>query len=305
MIIKQSHQSYKSFDDFICKNIVCSFIGVYMKNLYRFELKRLLHSIGFWVALCTGMIISIIDIIFNGIPMSKYVVEPSEALEYTLLSPIKVCENWMGATYYWNGKILLLMLPLLATMPFAYTFYKDNVNGVYNSICTRISKKYYKRCKFVVTFLSGAFVTGFPFLFNYMAYLTLMPSINPEPGSVSDHLGTKSYFADIYYEHVNVYILVSIIMIALFGGAMAVTALYASFYVNKIYTVYVYPCLLYIGMICLCDILGIQEWEPNIFLDSSINYQRLVPFIVEFIIVMLVAIYEFFVSGRNKEGVGL
>lgn len=276
-----------------------------MKNLYRFEFKRLIHSAGFWIALCTGMIISILDIVLHGIPMSKNVMDPAEMTEYILMSPVKVCENWMGATYYWNCKVLLILLPLLATMPFAYTFYKDSMDGISNSICTRISKYKYRKCKFVVTFLSGAFVNGVPFLFNYMAYLALMPSINPDPGSLSDHLGTKSAFASIYYGHVNLYIIASIFMIALFGGAMAVTALYASFYVKKIYTVYVYPCLLYVGVICFFDILELQSWEPNRLLDPSINVYRLIPFVVEFLVIMVIAIFEFFLSGKKKESVGM
>ena len=274
-----------------------------MKKLLNFEMKRTLHSKGFWISLGIGVVIALFDFFTYGLAWSRELVGLDECREYILFIPVKVAENWLGGKVYWTSKALLFLLPLLSVLPFAYSFYGDMSDGMINVLCTRISKKVYMKCKYIVTFVSGMIAVIIPWLINYMLCLLVMPSINPQVASLADHIHANDSYAWLYYHHNNIYIILSIIILGLYAGVLAVSALYASFYANKIYTVYIYPYMIYIGFVCLFDLLGFKNWEPINMLDPVFSGGKLIPFIVEFVILMSISIYEFFIKSKERDNV--
>ena len=113
-----------------------------MKQMIKFEVKRMLRNPGFYIAMMIGLIVSAAHWIVEVLPvvrrMDKYM-----SLDFALLYPPNLYNSWICEGNNMYSYLYLLILPILVTLPYAATFFSDVNNHLIEFICTRADKREY------------------------------------------------------------------------------------------------------------------------------------------------------------------
>lgn len=271
-----------------------------MKQMYLFEVKRMLKNPGFYIALLIGGIISIVHWVMLVIPyalkLDKYM-----SMDIALKYPSNLYNNWICEGNNMYSYLYFLILPILVTLPYATTFFSDVNNNLIAFICTRTSKKQYFYAKFAAVFLSGGIVSSVPLIFNILLCMAVVPSIKPEAADSTSNMLPKGSFSTLLFSHPAVYVALSLIIIFIFGGALAAFALNIAFYSNHIFTVLLAPLVLNVFLASLFELLNLQAWEPGNFINPAYNEPRIIPFIVETAVLIIITGWEFIYRGRRED----
>ena len=235
-----------------------------MKQMIKFEVKRMLRNPGFYIAMMIGLIVSAAHWIVEVLPvvrrMDKYM-----SLDFALLYPPNLYNSWICEGNNMYSYLYLLILPILVTLPYAATFFSDVNDHLIEFICTRADKREYFYAKFTAVFLSGGIVSCVPLIFNISALL---------------------------FTHPAVYVAISLMVIFLFSGALAVFALNVAFYSNHIFTVLLAPLVLNVFLSALFQLLNLQSWEPSNFINPAYSSPRMIPFVVETAVLLIITGWE-------------
>lgn len=271
-----------------------------MKQMYLFEIKRMLKNPGFYIALLIGMIVSAVHWIVLVVPcargMDKYM-----SMDFALTYPPNLYNNWICEGNNMYSYLYFLILPIMVTLPYATTFFSDVNNHLIEFICTRAAKRQYLYAKFTAVFLSGGIVSCLPLVFNILLCMAVVPVIKPEAADSTSNMVPKGSFSTLLFSHPAVYIAISLIVIFIFSGALAVFALNVAFYSNHIFTVLLAPLVLNVFLSALFQLLNLQSWEPSNFINPAYNSPRMVPFIVETVVLLIITGWEFIYRGRQED----
>ena len=82
---------------------------------------------------------------------------------------------WVGFDSLIGELFYMFLLPLLASLAYADTYYLNNKLGVYKNILTRCHKKNYVLAKGIVVIVSGFIVIFVPLLLNQLLYFIIAP----------------------------------------------------------------------------------------------------------------------------------
>ena len=175
-----------------------------MKGNLKSELWKAFHNKMFLLALAVGLLMSAANILQNSATVA-------EMTESTLRLLQKDPERFVGGhggfslfmlwllIYYSLGSLAFdFYWPILAALPYGWSYLKERRSGVYDQIVSRMGKKAYFRAKYVAVFLSGGAVVGgtalFDLLVNALICPVEMPSIAGLPPVFNGHFLSMLYF---------------------------------------------------------------------------------------------------------------
>ncbi|HRL57609.1 MAG TPA: hypothetical protein PK462_10175, partial [Lachnospira sp.] len=168
-------------------------------------------------------------------------------------------------------------------------------------ICTRADKREYFYAKFTAVFLSGGIVSCVPLIFNILLCIAVVPVIKPQAADSTSNMVPKGSFSALLFTHPAVYVAISLMVIFLFSGALAVFALNVAFYSNHIFTVLLAPLVLNVFLSALFQLLNLQSWEPSNFINPAYSSPRMIPFVVETAVLLIITGWEFIYRGRQED----
>lgn len=193
-----------------------------MSNL-RKEIKRSIKNKFFYISCIIGIILSLICVFEAVKDYSDYAVSLEE-VEMINLNPLvptlSAYTLWIGggeSNLY--STMMFLMLPLLVSLPYAWSYCSDRKNGYLKKAVNEIGSLKYNLSKYVATFISSGLVIAIPLIINLLSVLMFVPAITPD--SVYDiYYGVFSYnfLGDVFYTVPILYDLIYILMIFLFCG---------------------------------------------------------------------------------------
>ena len=231
-----------------------------MKQMIKFEVKRMLRNPGFYIAMMIGLIVSAAHWIVEVLPvvrrMDKYM-----SLDFALLYPPNLYNSWICEGNNMYSYLYLLILPILVTLPYAATFFSDVNDHLIEFICT----------------------------------------IKPQAADSTSNMVPKGSFSALLFTHPAVYVAISLMVIFLFSGALAVFALNVAFYSNHIFTVLLAPLVLNVFLSALFQLLNLQSWEPSNFINPAYSSPRMIPFVVETAVLLIITGWEFIYRGRQED----
>ena len=113
-----------------------------MGNIVRFELSRALDGVRFRISVAVGLVISILHFSTNVLPLVKWL----DAWQGDpFLTPHSAYGHWIGMDSSTVWPVLLFMvLPLLATLPAADSYWWDRDSGYFYQIRLRCEIWQYK-----------------------------------------------------------------------------------------------------------------------------------------------------------------
>ncbi len=155
-----------------------------MSGTLKSELWKAFHNKMFLLALAAGLLMSAANILQN----SATVAEITEStLRHFQQDPERFSGGFAGLLfmlwlliYFSLGALAFdFYWPILAALPYGWSYLKDRRSGVYDQIVTRMGKKAYFRAKYTAVFLSGGAVVGGTALFDLLVNALICPVETP------------------------------------------------------------------------------------------------------------------------------
>ena len=266
-----------------------------MKRTLRLELKRAFSTRGFCLALLIGAVIAVVQVFTQVIPQSQTIDAALELVKDSYsFNPDILYSTWIGGHFNCAEKQLYyLILPILAALPFADSYFMDLKSGFVHNIGTRTGRTQYFISKYVAVFLSGGVAVVFPLLFNFMLSCMFLPMIQVE--ATSQHLGVTSYitFAPVILYNSLLHVVLYLFLTFLFAGFFACFALVATRHVGYRFLVLLAPFGLYLLINSVMGLFRLKNWEPMYFLMPSYGQQVGIPMLVVGTLLLLITAIPF------------
>lgn len=206
-----------------------------MKNLLRFEWKRMTHSISFYISLLIALIIVILD------AGSKYEYFKQGFDVYT-----SVFEKWIGTFRGFDEAIYLFaLLPLLTSFAYSWTIGFDRSSGYITQIITRTSRKKYFLAKYIVSFISGGIIFAFSILMHFFIISTFYPCDYSIIAKGTSPVFSYSFCSELFYTHPIIFLMLWTAVAFLWGGAMVCIALGVGMLTKKYSVAVITPFLVF------------------------------------------------------------
>ncbi len=207
-----------------------------LNNTFRFELKRGIKSKGFKISMITGVLIVVADFILF--------------YEYACESwyPHSVIEAWIGTDYkFAYNNLFYILLPILSALPFGASYYEDISSCYIKNILIKTSRGKYYMAKYATVFLLGALSIFCTLLFSLVLCMSFYPILDPEKllFLVSFGSGT-SFMAELNNMYPTIYIVIYILIDAIFAGLISVFSVCIGEMVNSRFSAIATPFSIYI-----------------------------------------------------------
>ena len=209
-----------------------------MRYVIKMECKRAYESRSFQGVLFLGILLAVLDYL-TGIK----IYDPSAQITY----PATVVLAWLPMNFQFAyGMIFVVLLPLMAAIPYGGSYYHDRKSGYIKNIRLKVSGRAYFCAKYLVCFGTGFIVVLLPLLVSFFLVSTYLPWLKPEPFAQQGLLQDACFMSEYFYERPVLYILFYALIMALFGGIFSVTALCVTAFAKNLFSVLVIPFAVYI-----------------------------------------------------------
>ena len=240
-----------------------------MKRFLNIEFNRVVKSYGFLASVALGVFLGLGQYYFEVLKMRQY-LDVYLREELSMLVPHSVFYKWIGGEgYTFQHYMLMICLPIIASMPWASSTYADRKETITNNMWTRGKKRDYLLSKYIVNFLIGGTCCLLPFVINIVLTAATLPSLVPEVATGGYSIKTGSMFAELFYTRPYTYVFLYMIVIFAFCGLFATTALSSGEWGNNSFTIILFPLILHLFMYEVCSPIKWQRIAPYHFLDPS------------------------------------
>ncbi|MGE8204971.1 hypothetical protein ACQKP0_10435 [Heyndrickxia sp. NPDC080065] len=227
--------------------------------------RRVISSKPMYFVLFAGIIISLLHVKLEIIPQLKWLrlglqdhgvdsTPYSEWFEFGVATSLTM--------------LFFLLLPILASLPFADTFSKDKQSGYLRSILSKGKMKEYFKGLYITNFITSGVMITIPLLVNiYLAFM-ILPNVKPDP-VVNSRMSLdfmNSFFPELYYSHPLIHMLFYVVLAFLFSGMFATISLSISFFVKNRFFILVSGFLLQMILSLVFQFTENYGWIPSSFL---------------------------------------
>ena len=189
--------------------------------------------LGFIACIHYGLLISFINVIEN----AAVVEELSQRIQEYIDAGINISRSHLGFSLFINwiavntssfaNNIFFFIWPILAAMPFGWSYSSERRSGVYNQLVSRSNLKTYYIAKYISVFLSGGVSVAVPVTLNLLMNALVCPYAVPEVITPISLVCDGYFLSELYYTEPWLYALVWCTMDFLIGGATACICLIA------------------------------------------------------------------------------
>ncbi|PAD20156.1 hypothetical protein [Terribacillus saccharophilus] len=179
------------------------------------QFQRLLHSKFFYISILIGSIITILHYIQTGATVGEGSIIPESA--YLL---------WMNSSISEITDLFLMLLPILAVMPFSTQLIEDKKTNYHLLMIMRTSKKKYLFTILITSSVAGFLAIVIPIVINFFLFTLTFPAIPPDPFIYYTE-GLFSFETFFYNWQLNYPLIHSIFYIFLSGLVGSVFAIFS------------------------------------------------------------------------------
>ena len=282
-------------------------IGRFYK-LLNIEIKRAFNSIFFWMSLMAGTIFALI----SGICSIKNYVTLREQLGQIggnpMIQAFGLYNMWIGGECNSLGFVLFYsLLPILAVLPYGWSFSVDKKIGYDRMIIIRTNRMQYFLSKYMTAFICGGIAVVLPLLENFVGVACFIPAV--KPSILYDiyypiHYG--SLWSELFFSKPFLFICKYLILDFVFAGLFACIGITISFFCEKVLSAIVMPyfiiLILHYGRTLMYGRIY-KEISPLNFLHTTcienIVDEKIV--FAEGVIIFAIIIYCLWWKGRKYE----
>lgn len=198
-----------------------------MNNLLKTEFRKALRNNMFYLALVIGTVITLIPVRENAVLVQWITETVLDSIEEgsSLAKNFDGCSlfvNWMSIKPNTQGGVLFFYCwPVLAAMPYGWSYQQERKTGVYYQIVARSNKRKYFFSKIISVFVSGGLAVGVPVLANLLANALICPYTVPQVIDYITPIFNGSFLSALYYTHPWLHGLAWCFIAFLWGGTAA------------------------------------------------------------------------------------
>lgn len=215
-----------------------------MRKLYRSEIWKALHNPWFYLSLLVGTTLCLMDVWQNWEAIHSLNCSwDTGADAFSLFARWIAVNNW---TY--GCKKFYLIWPILAALPFGWSFCQERRSGLMDQIYIRAGKKQAFFAKYTTVFVSGGLAVALPVLLDLLLNAMVCPFVVPKAADSFYFVSDGYFLSTLYYTHPWIYGLIWCGMEFLWGGVTAGLCFLVSTHTRLFVTVVLVPFALYFLM---------------------------------------------------------
>lgn len=178
--------------------------------------------------------------------------------------------KWIGGEAFTLGtSIYFFVLPLLAAIPYGWSYCEEKQCGYVRMAASRGGKTCYYLSKYIAVFLSGGFGAVIPLLFNFLLTSLFIPATLPTPVyCTSNGVFFPSPMSSLYYTIPVLYVLLYLCVDFVFCGLIACISYCAAGLVRHRAVAVILPMFL---------LLAFHYSRQFIYTSGAIRYKEISP----------------------------
>lgn len=240
-----------------------------MRALFGMELRKAIRNPWFIIAVAISSALAVVSAVGNILYYQRYGVFELYAHKYVSPVPGSCFKWWISLDFLQPASTLLFqLLPLLAVIPYAWSFRTEMQSGYLNQVATRTTRKRYLAAKSAVVFLTGSLIAAVPLILNIFMLACFIPAYLPDITEVL-YLGvyTSDLWSWFFYNAPVAYVFLYTLLASCMCGFWALLVHSLSFAIDNRVALLIAP---YLG------VLGLQFFSDRIYLAlGSINGPQL------------------------------
>lgn len=287
-----------------------------MKEMIRFEAKRcagsretklvvlfsFLIALGHFLSFC----IWYVGYRQGGVMGAEELKYMADNPDFNTVYPACLYEGFIGGEAYtfWNS-VYFYILPVLAALPFGWSYFQDETTGYLRQIYSRVSRSQYLTAKMIVTFCSGAVGGALTYILSFAVNALYLPAVKPNEVAQHTFITNRIFMAEWYFSKPWLYFGVYLLIIMLCGGLLAVSSLLISFVARNRLIICMFPFILYLSADYLLMELGLEKYSiagiiNPMMADSKVDMNF--PLIAGiFGILLLLCVFSFWWIGCHRK----
>lgn len=176
----------------------------------------------------------------------KDMYEEIECTGNPMIQAYSLYNCWIGGEGTSYGYMLFFfMMPLLATLPYGWSYVIEKRKGYVGQVSVRSDKKSYFISKYIATFLSGGTVIAVPLVINVIIVAMFVPAITQE---ITYRMYTAveygTMFSALYYTSPLLYMVGYLVIDFIFAGLFACMGMAAAMFIKNKVAVVLCPLFL-------------------------------------------------------------
>lgn len=208
-----------------------------LTRLVKIELKKAIKNKFFIITL----IIANIFALFSALYMIesyfdvKHQIKIHGAGGNPMTQSFSLFNHWIGGESQSLGyTVYFTLLPLIAALPYSWSYFIENKTGYVKSVVTRSSKSQYYLSKYIATFTAGGLVVLIPLVVNLLIVASFVPAITPSKlYALYYPVGFGSLWSALFYTHPVMYVMLYLLLDFIFAGLFATMGLAVSFFIKN------------------------------------------------------------------------
>lgn len=197
-----------------------------MKKTLHTELWKAFHNGYFYLALLIGAYVAVVDAIENYPVVSSLMENTIKFTELGYTSGSFQGFSLMLMSLPYNGvnyatRLFVFIWPVLAAMPFGWSYTQERNNGVTAQILTRTGKKAYYASKFIAVFVSGGVAVMFPAVADIMLNALFCPYEQIDVTFSISSIFNGYFLSELYYRCAWLHCIIWFLVLFLLGGSAA------------------------------------------------------------------------------------
>lgn len=231
-----------------------------MKNSAKSEIWKAFHNNYFYLAIIVGCIIAMLDVVENAIAVDTFSKMPSVGGGF---SGYSLFVRWIAVNNHTYGcSLFYTVWPVIAAMPYGWSYLKDRRTGFYNQCVSRSNIKEYYFSKYLAVFASGGFVVTFPVAVNLFANALVCPYCVPLVTSKITGIFDGWFMSELFYSQPWAFGFIWLGMNFLLGGVTACLCLTTGTKLYYHFLVILMPFAVYYVTDVLYSMVGkLRYWE--------------------------------------------
>lgn len=198
-----------------------------MSKAIKVEMWKATHNIYFLIALAVGFVLVLCNVYETYTAVQEITLNCIDAqsvgVPITNFTGCSLFVWWIanngfnfGSTYFY------LIWPILAAMPFGWSFAQESRNGCIYQYITRSNRKKYLAAKYVAIFVSGGLAISLPVLADLLINATICPDDSLLFMNALTTIENSSFLSALFYTHPWVHSLIWCVIEFFWGGSVAV-----------------------------------------------------------------------------------
>lgn len=212
--------------------------------MIRIEIRRALTSKGMMAALAVGLVLAFGEFFTYGFPdATSPAFEAWRAGAFDTYPP-SVFSDWMGGTpgSLFSGMYYYLV-PLLACLPHAASYFTDCQSGYSENVLYRTSMRRYLGAKMLAVAVSAGIVCVAPLVVNFVLTTLVLPILTPEITAGVFAVPPEALGSDVFYSTPFLYVGGFTVLTFITGALCGLSALALSFAMPNRFMVLIAPFL--------------------------------------------------------------